>query len=360
MSRNYKRRLERTQERDVALTSLCGINPKYVSGRWNISEVTRIKITDKYSSEWKDPLIEIYRKTSRNQRLRNSAHLYLSFHGKNVDCKELVDCEKDSNAYDIISKHLYIPIINRSILTTSLDRTVVPTTGLERILERIFGRVRVENYVESILVDRLHYFYQDNKRFYRNILDELYNDIANSISKNVKNGVFGSTKLKADIMSDAFKVLNEREKEVLRLRFEDQRTLKECAEIFGVSYRRIRGVESSAIKKLTWQTPYHLIKVLEKPLTDQEILECIKETETRNNRNDLEEKLDLNINYLSCSIKVHSMLKKMKIHTIKDIIKLERTHLLKIRGFGMKSLQELESRLSNMGLSLDCSNNCSL
>ena len=110
------RMLSDAQEREVALTYLCGVDTDKIEERYRISDGTiRNSILRKRSREWNDPLVELYRETDPHRKDRNAVHLYLAIkevpglqHGR------LVDRQRDQPVYDLVEKALYLPGIKKS------------------------------------------------------------------------------------------------------------------------------------------------------------------------------------------------------------------------------------------------------
>lgn len=63
------------------------------------------------------------------------------------------------------------------------------------------------------------------------------------------NSVFEAEQTKL-LISKALDTLNGREREVIRLRYEEELTFEEIGKRFNVSYERIRQIEASALRKL--------------------------------------------------------------------------------------------------------------
>lgn len=350
MPRTYKRKLSDVEERKVILTTLCGLPVEYICDRWDITENTKFLITSKRSKKLKDPLIEFYRKTNVPERIKNSAHLYLSFNDRDVEKKDLVDKDIDKDVYELVFDNIYKPVIEHSINSTSLDRITAPTTGLERLLEKIFGEFKTENYVQSLLTDQLYDLYKRNSSFTIHSLSRI---ISNLLLEKIKGGAFSITKLKSDIIEEALDSLSERERDILNLRFKEQKTLRECAEKHGVSHEMIRYIQLNALKKLDRPKTKRLIKMFSKPVTDQEVSEHISNLGLKRlNEYNIEEILNMELENLSLSTRAYKRLIACNIRSVKDLIERRASDFLRVYHFGPKSLKEVQDALSKISLSL--------
>lgn len=63
-----------------------------------------------------------------------------------------------------------------------------------------------------------------------------------------------------DLIDRTLKTLTKREEQVLKLRFEDDQTLEQVAQVFGVTRERIRQVEAKALRKMRHPTRAYQLK----------------------------------------------------------------------------------------------------
>ena len=62
--------------------------------------------------------------------------------------------------------------------------------------------------------------------------------------------------------------------------------------------------------------------------------------------------VSLDIGNLDLSLRPYTCLKRANIHTVIDLIRYSREELLLLKNFGKRSLEEVETNLSQLGLSL--------
>ena len=107
-----RRILTDEQERIVALCRFCGVDVKRIEERWNISRPTITYLIGQVrSSDWNDPLVELYRPAKFAQRPRNAAHFYLSYQGVELEDSGLVDQERDQEVMEVVQNILLLVVI---------------------------------------------------------------------------------------------------------------------------------------------------------------------------------------------------------------------------------------------------------
>jgi len=67
---------------------------------------------------------------------------------------------------------------------------------------------------------------------------------------------------------------------------------------------------------------------------------------------DMEAKLDMPIAEFELSVRANNCLEAMKVQTVRELAKMTKADLLKIRSFGKTSLREVKRKLGDIGLSL--------
>jgi len=266
-------RLSHEQERDVVLTYLCGVKLDYILEHHGVPHKDQRQLANRTSREWNDSLVELYRQTHQTHRLRNSAHLYLAFHDRDVPQRHLIDLQRDDRVYQAVIDDIYTPLINRTIESTALESFNEPSNGLERLTRAIFGSRTAESVAEPILADSLHEEYQKGGRF---SLDRAYEHTKKVLLSKIKYGALGIEpgSKKAEIIYEALATLPEEEHRALLLRFGLDngrgRNLEEIARIEGVTRERRKIREESALRKLRHHSRYDKLRILTTPITDTE------------------------------------------------------------------------------------------
>lgn len=233
-------------------------------------------ILRKRSRQWNDPLVEFYRQTHWSKRLKNSAHLYLAFHHKEVPHRELIHLIRDEEVYKAVGEDIYNPRIEGVIESTALERFVEPVSGLEMLVDAIFGygyyRRRPWDIVEPILVDRLHEEYQKDERL---SLNRVCRDVEKFLIGKIKCGGLAITLKKARLIYEALERLTEKQKAIISLRFglDDgkTRTLKEVSEMYEVSQETIRQIEIKALRRLRHPRTSGKLRILTGLATDEDL-----------------------------------------------------------------------------------------
>ena len=73
----------------------------------------------------------------------------------------------------------------------------------------------------------------------------------------------------------------------------------------------------------------------------------VEKTETQRDK-----VLEMTIEELDLSVRSFNCLKRANINTVEDLISKTQDEMIKVRNLGRKSLEEVEHKLSAMGLSL--------
>ena len=168
--------------------------------------------------------------------------------------------------------------------------------------------------------------------------------------------------------------LDKRQCRILKMRFKEHKTLKECGTILEIGSERVRQLQAIALNTL--KNPKHLnaylaISKLElnneiakyknislKYLELQKTLELLSnynlelDIEEIKNISELVALLNKPIEYLDLSPRVYTSLKKANKTTIKDLIKTTSKEYLKINSFGVNSLNVIRITLKQHGLKI--------
>ena len=170
--------------------------------------------------------------------------------------------------------------------------------------------------------------------------------------------------------------LNEREKRVLRLRFYQQKTLREVGQEIGTQPERARQIEAKAIRKLRHYNDTRYIlrhgakAYVEKRIEEQvkallEVREAELEAEYEKKRQELELGKDVveyqerhnnrmlkSLEDLDLSVRAFNSLHRAGCSTVGDVITMYPTYdeACRIRNFGRLSMKEVTDRFQEMGL----------
>lgn len=164
--------------------------------------------------------------------------------------------------------------------------------------------------------------------------------------------------------------LSERENRILWLRYSQNKTLEEVAKELTLSRERIRQIECRCLRRL--RQPKHIVKVLaisesrHKAILDAKIAETRTAAE-KEIREYYEEELkkketmsdvahltlaEKPIEELDLSVRPYNCLKRARIDTIGQLLEMTEQKLLRVRNLGLKSTQEIITRLSWIGAEL--------
>ena len=178
------------------------------------------------------------------------------------------------------------------------------------------------------------------------------------------NKVYYSPRLIEEVMTQH---LTERENKVLQMRYEWGMSLEEVGKELGVTRERIRQVEARAIRKMRMRKlDIMCAPVIDyrKELSDNEVL--------RNQVNYLQSELDrirgiselpraeadkkrsimeTSIDELNLSIRAYNCCKRAGINTLGDLSMKTLDDMQHVRNLGRRSLQEIEQKMAEYGLS---------
>ena len=66
----------------------------------------------------------------------------------------------------------------------------------------------------------------------------------------------------------------------------------------------------------------------------------------------IERILEMNIEELDLSVRSYNCLKRAGINTVEELVQRDEEEMMKVRNLGRKSLEEVQQKLSALGLSL--------
>ena len=162
--------------------------------------------------------------------------------------------------------------------------------------------------------------------------------------------------------------LTEREREVLRLRFEERLTLEKIGEQFNITREYVRQIEAKALRKLHQPTRIVRMKVYKY----EQIVDYVNENNALKSKNthleylvqrtktggglceqlELIEVRDIKRDGLDFSTRTRNALCRAGVNTLGEIADLRESDLLRFRNLGVKSLNEIKEVLSSYGLVL--------
>jgi DNA-directed RNA polymerase alpha subunit len=150
------------------------------------------------------------------------------------------------------------------------------------------------------------------------------------------------------LAKEILETLTPREENVLKMRFGlddgERKSLAQVAERYAVSKERIRQIEAKALRKL--RHPSRLEKIIPVRTVRQEIVYICEKCQAES----LEDQTSLE--NLPLSVRACNCLKNSGIETIAQLLAKSERDLLRMRNFGIVSLNEIKAMLADQGLEL--------
>jgi len=266
------------QERDVAISYLCGVNPDYIRERWGVALSTIIAtILNKRSPSWNDPLLEFYK--SRQRNYWNFAHFCLAYEareGLTVEHRELIDTERDRDIYEAIMEDLIHSMEESIAGATGLKNFVQPHTGIEELLSDVFGKRTVDQVLSPIIFNKLFERYLRGKEF---SLNRFIAEIKEDVVYKLKYGGLTITPLKEELFYSALVTLSSREVLVLELLYGIKRstafTLERTGNCLDLTRERVRQIKEKAIQRLGQGSRSKLLRALYELTLDIDALQAL-------------------------------------------------------------------------------------
>lgn len=208
-----------------------------------------------------------------------------------------------------------------------------------------------------------------------NLLYNINISLIEPISQNVLDGldyVLNST-------------LTERERDVILLRYKEEKTLSQIAAKYGVGNERIRQIESYALQKIKHPTRVNMIlmgkafvdsqnglladieiarreqlKLLDMIVHNNEVLKRV--LNGSEDQNDLsvarglikdDEFLNRKISDLDFSVRAYNCLKRGGFRTLKDFVGITEDDLMHVRNLGKRTLEEIIDVLEGYGINVE-------
>lgn len=149
---------------------------------------------------------------------------------------------------------------------------------------------------------------------------------------------------KLDGLNYIISSLTEREKQILQLRYQERKTLREIGEIIGVTLERIRSQEHRAIYRLSSPPRLGYIKY-GKATYERMIAEQKAEKEKEYN----ERGFNIPLEELDLSVRAFNNLKKIGCDTVADVVDLTDEKILSVNSLGKKTRTEIAIKLVSLG-----------
>ena len=134
--------------------------------------------------------------------------------------------------------------------------------------------------------------------------------------------------------------LTEREKTIIKHRYENGETYDESAEIFHVTRERIRQIICKALEKITSPSVFNKLMVVS--LEEYKSIEAQLSTEKIVYKFNIR---DASIDEIGLSVRETNCLKRANVKTIKDLLNKDMDDLLQIRNLGKRSAASIQRKL---------------
>lgn len=154
------------------------------------------------------------------------------------------------------------------------------------------------------------------------------------------------TEDKIDGLAHIIASLPEREQQILQLRYQERKTLREIGEIVGVTLERIRSQEHKALHHLSTPPRLGYIKY-GKVAYEKLIAERKAEKEKEKEYN--ERGFNIPLEELDLSIRAFNNLKKIGCNTVADVVELTEEKILSVKNLGVKTRTEIAIKLVSLG-----------
>lgn len=162
-------------------------------------------------------------------------------------------------------------------------------------------------------------------------------------------------------------LLDEREREIIRLRYEESHTQAAIGEMFGISGGRIRQIEQKVLRKLRTPPKWNYIKCgisgnMKRLVADSysrgytEGYKIGYKNGDHDARNGVsapkvpDEILNLPIETLGLSVRAFNCLKAARCDLIGDVVRLDEERIMRMRNLGKVSADEITRSLHKRGI----------
>ena len=177
--------------------------------------------------------------------------------------------------------------------------------------------------------------------------DEYPINLLKTIAKEQTRFEFNADEITEDILDGLGHILSsltEREQQILHLRYQERKTLREIGEIIGVTLERIKNQEHRAIYKLASPPRLGYIKY-GKAAYEKLIAEKKAEKEKECN----ERGFNIPLKELDLSVRAFNSLKKIGCNMVADIVDLTDEQILSVSNLGKKTRTEIAIKLVSLG-----------
>ena len=138
--------------------------------------------------------------------------------------------------------------------------------------------------------------------------------------------------------------LPEREREILRLRYEERKTLREIGDVYGITVNAIRNQEYLALRKLRTPPRLGYIKYGKKAYEQLCAEHRAKKQQEYNERG-----FKIPLRELDLSVRAFNSLIRLHCETVADVIALTTEKIEAARKLGPKTLTEIAVKLEQVG-----------
>ena len=161
--------------------------------------------------------------------------------------------------------------------------------------------------------------------------------------------------------------LEDREREILRLRYEERQTISEIAAEFSISQGRVRQIESKALVRLRYPYRWNYIKLGIAGFMQHRARSEYNRGYSEGHRSGYadgfedgkrgvarylgpDQILNQPLEYLNLSVRPHNCLIAKQCKTIGDVARLSADQIRVLRNFGKKSAAEVAQKLCKLGI----------
>ena len=337
------RKLKDKEEKDVALSYLCGVHPKYLQVTKGISSATlRTKILKERSLHWNDPLVEFYRDSEKS---RNFAHFQLAYNRRDVSHRGLVNPPLHRRVYDNITESIYVPETEKIARELALEKYAYPSCGLERLLSAVLDPRTPQNVLEPLFLKTLESRYALEQRF---SLQDVFREIEQKTVEKLKQGGLWITPKKQNVIDEALETLDEREKGILTLYFglegEEERTFKEVGDSYSIGPEWARQIQEHAIRKLKHFLRSRKLEIVHALATDGDIehyLANLQQQEILQHRLTKYRLSEIPVKEIEWNIRTKNCLHVAGFSNLAELEQKTDEELLKCRNMGRRSVREI-------------------
>lgn len=145
--------------------------------------------------------------------------------------------------------------------------------------------------------------------------------------------------------------LPKREREVIKMRYEQEMTLEACSDLLGLTRERVRQLEIRAVTMLGVGDNLRYVEdgyMIASGEVERSVVERLRCAE-KHVRNEAGKYGTLIVN-TNLSLRTKNALRRGGIHTVGELAEWSDEQLMKLSAFGRTSLQDCHKLLENMGL----------